>query len=139
MSTTLPSKHYLNLIQRFPLVPIRSDLQVETATQIVRELSHPKKLKSLTNGERDYLAVLSDLLRQYTQTQFKKTEHVSAADALAFIMEENQLTQNDLAQIAGTYQSNISAFLSDKRSLSKQAALKLADHFHLSPDFFMDR
>jgi HTH-type transcriptional regulator/antitoxin HigA len=49
--------HYQELMQEFPLRPIRSDRQLDRADGIVFRLTAQK---SLTRGEQDYLEVLSD-------------------------------------------------------------------------------
>jgi len=52
-------------------------------------------------------------------------------------MEDNQLSQSELAMKLEAQQSVISEFLSGKRGLSKALVLKLADYFKVSPELFL--
>ncbi len=56
---------------------------------------------------------------------------------LQSILEENGLSQSQLAREIGCHQENISAFLSGKRGLSKTTAVKLAKYFRVSVALFL--
>jgi len=60
-------------------------------------------------------------------------------EVLRFIMEENQLSQNQLAKEMEIDQGLVSNFLSGKRSLSKANALKFAERFKVSVELFLDK
>ena len=57
----------------------------------------------------------------------------TSKEALAFLMQQHGLKQNDLASLAP--QSTISAVLSGKRAISKQLPTKLAARFGVSAVF----
>ena len=67
----------------------------------------------------------------------KGVAKITSAELLAALMEENGLTQSQLAHEIGCHQENISAFLSGKRGLSKAVAIKLADRFKVTADLFL--
>ena len=57
--------------------------------------------------------------------------------ALAFLLEENGLSQTQIASEPGIDQVNLSAFLNGKRGLSKTNAAKLASRFKVSANLFL--
>ena len=62
---------YMQLIRRFPLVPIRTDEQLEEAIQAVEPLAvKGTEPGSLTTGEAAYLEVLSRLIEDYERGRY---------------------------------------------------------------------
>lgn len=61
---------------------------------------------------------------------------VSGVEALRHLMEENGLTQADLADLFGG-KSVVSEVLSGKRTLSKSHVRKLSERFGLPADVFL--
>ncbi|WP_216322504.1 helix-turn-helix domain-containing protein [Deinococcus aestuarii] len=56
---------------------------------------------------------------------------------LAFLMEQRDMTQTELAEVLGITQGNVSRLLSGKTALSVEAVRRLAAHFHVSPEVFL--
>lgn len=130
------SQEYLNLIHRFPLRPIRDRRTLKEASILFSELG--MKGLNLRSEEEDYLMVLGNLIRQYEVAHsvlLKKS--ISPQRALKSLMEDNGLSQSELARKIGTQQSIISEFLSGRRGLSKEVALSLSQFFCVKPEFFM--
>jgi len=142
MAVTL-SKEYKKLIEKFPLRPIRDAKRKTEALALMRTLA--LRGGSLTDDESDYLAVLGRLIADYEQTEpavqafLADVEAISPAEALAYLMEENNLTQTLLASELGIDQGNLSSFLSGKRGLSKANVVKLAHRFRVSEKLFLPR
>jgi HTH-type transcriptional regulator/antitoxin HigA len=59
--------------------------------------------------------------------------------ALESLMEDNKLSQSELARRLETPQSLISEFLSGKRGMSKALVLKLSGYFKVSPELFLSK
>jgi HTH-type transcriptional regulator/antitoxin HigA len=84
---------------------------------------------------------LSDVLHYLTvQMEAYEAAHVEIPEAepravLHFLMEQHGLKQADLADCAP--QSHISAILSGKRGIGKEAAKKFARRFHVATDVFL--
>jgi HTH-type transcriptional regulator/antitoxin HigA len=135
MSTIRATKEYLALIKRFPLRPIRDEKMLDQASDLFSELV--LKAKRRTPDETDYLSILGKLIREYEDAHNSKPSPMTPQRALESLMEDNNLTQSELARQLGTPQSTISEFLSGKRGLSKALVLKLADHFKVSPELFL--
>ena len=93
--------------------------------------------------ETDYYIALCKLICDYeyslpsVQKFLKEARQGSPAEVLKYLMEENKLTQTQLATEVELDQGNLSAFLAGRRKLSSAAALKLAKRFALSSDFFL--
>jgi HTH-type transcriptional regulator/antitoxin HigA len=137
MSAAL-EREYLALIERFPLAPIRSRERYEAAVAILKELTVPGRMESLTPQENDYLDVLSHLISRFEQEHWQPlAKPMTAREALAFLLKESGTTQSELARATGSRQSHISEFLAGKRDLSKENIIKIADFFKVSPLLFL--
>ncbi len=138
MSSTIPaSKEYLALIKRFPLRPIRNEATLDVASEIFSELV--LKTKNRTPDENDYVAILGKLIHEYEEAHRKKIALMTPRRALESLMEDNKLSQSELARRLEIPQSVISEFLSGKRGVSKALVLKLSGYFKVSPELFLSR
>jgi HTH-type transcriptional regulator / antitoxin HigA len=135
MSTAYIGKKYLALIKRFPLRPIRDENALDLASEIFSELV--MKAETRTSDESDYLAVLGKLIREYENAHKAALPRMTPQRALESLMEDNKLSQSELARQLEAPQSVISEFLAGKRALSKTLMLKLADYFKVSPELFL--
>jgi HTH-type transcriptional regulator/antitoxin HigA len=125
---------YLKLVRRFPLRPIRSEKELDRASEMIDEML--VRARPLAPLERDYLEVLSDLVERYEDAHHPMPE-ASGADVLRHLMEARGLTQSEVAAATGIVNSTISAVLSGKRRLSVQHIEKLAAFFHVGPGAFL--
>jgi len=130
------NKYDLTLDKRFPLRPIRSEHMLDQASEIYSDLVLLGKNR--TPEEEDYLTVLGNLIREYEQYNLKPlAKRMTPQRALASLMEDNNLSQSELAKRIKVPQSVISEFLAGKRSLSTSLVVKLANYFKLSTDLFL--
>lgn len=136
MNTSRVDKAYMTLIREFPLVPLRAKSDLEQAVSVMKRLAYRRS--SLSSGEADYLTVLGDLIAQYEKRLPRLAEEMTPQEALTFLMEANGLAQADLVEYVG-HKSNLSAFLSGNRGLSKRAASRLAEYFKVSPALFLPK
>jgi HTH-type transcriptional regulator/antitoxin HigA len=134
MNTARVDKAYMELVRKFPLVPLREKSELEEAVKVMKSLAFRRS--SLSHGEADYLSVLGDLIAQYEKRLPRMAAEMTPREALSFLMESNGLTQTDLVEFVG-YKSNLSAFLNGHRGLSKRAAVRLAEYFKVSPAIFL--
>ncbi len=129
MSTTLQApKEYLKLIKQFPLLPISSESKLDAAIEVMKELTRPDR--KLTNSESGYLKILTGLIREYESKHYAQATS-SPQEIVEVLMEEAGLNQTALAAELGIERSNLSAFLSHNRQLSKTNALKIAERFKI--------
>lgn len=139
MSTAIKlDDSYMNLIRQFPLAPIRTERQYKLATAILTDLAW--RLNELTNGEKDYLSILTDIIANHEKNTWKRTtKPMTPSQALKFLVEESNRTQTAIAKAAGIQLSNFNAYLSGSRPISKDAAIKLGKHFKVSAEIFLPR
>lgn len=140
MSAVKLPDDYWALIRRFPLVPIRTKTQLRSGIVLMKELSTPERLASLSRSEIDYLDVLSDLIHKYEQTHWKQlTEPMSPVETLQYLLDQSGISQSELARQTGARQSHISEFLAGSRDLSKENIVLIAHYFRVSPELFLPR
>lgn len=126
---------YLDLIRQFPLRPLRSDADLDAAVEVIDGLID---LPKLTTAEQDYLDVLSDLVEAYEAEAVPiRWATVGDAELLAFLIEQNGITQAAAASGAAIAESTISEVLAGKRKLNRTQIAKLARFFHVEPGAFL--
>jgi HTH-type transcriptional regulator/antitoxin HigA len=139
MSKTIKAtEEYMALIRRFPLRPIRNEKNLDAASEMFSELV--LKAGHRSADENDYLAILGKLIREYEDAhQNQLAPPMTPQRALASLMEDNHLSQSELARTIDVPASLISEFLAEKRGLSKNLIVRLAGHFKVSPELFLPR
>jgi HTH-type transcriptional regulator/antitoxin HigA len=137
MSTTKVSTGYLALIKRFPLRPIRDEESLDAASEIFSELV--LKADRKTSDENDYVTVLGRLIREYEEDSQTLAPPMTPQRALQSLIDDNELSQSELARQLKVSQSVISEFLGGTRGISKSLVLKLAEYFRVSPELFLKK
>ncbi len=138
MTRPKPSDKYLMLIRQLPLAPIKNKEHLAEATALMKELSTPDRLTSLTDDECNYLDVLTDLIVKYEREHWKRlAKAMTPAEALQYLLEQSDTSQSELARRTDTSQSHISEFLAGTRNLSKENIVKIARFFSVSPELFL--
>jgi HTH-type transcriptional regulator / antitoxin HigA len=129
---TETERQYLALVRAFPLVSLHNDAHVKEALTVIdRLLDIPQR----SAAEEEYLQALTDLVETYENAHVA-IPIVAGVDALRYLMEENELTQADLAPLFGS-RSIISEVLSGKRRLALSHITRLADRFGLPAQVFI--
>jgi HTH-type transcriptional regulator/antitoxin HigA len=124
--------HYLELVRRFALRPIRSDEELGRAIEVIDSLIVRGDLDA---EEQDYLDVLTDLVEKY-EAEEHPMPPVSDADTLRHLIEARGVTQLKLAADVGIPGSTISEVLGGKRRLTRRHIRALAIYFAVSPAVF---
>lgn len=131
-------KKYLQLIERFPLRPIRDEKTMDLASKMFSELG--MRGDRLSQEEADYLTILGKLIYDYEMKHPTfLDEPLSPQEILESLLEDNGITQTELARRVEIPQPVLSAFLSGKRGLSKANMAIIADYFSVSPALFMTK
>ena len=125
---------YFRLIREFPLKPIRSEKELDRATELINRLVD-RGFDNLTAGEDAYLDVLSDLTRKY-ETAHHPIEDVGADEMLAFLIDSKEVSQRKVAEATDIPESTISELLAGRRDFTRNHIEKLAGYFHVSPAAF---
>jgi HTH-type transcriptional regulator/antitoxin HigA len=133
MPNVRPSPRYLKLIGRFPLRPLRSDEELEEATEVAEELDFRD---DLTPDERDYLDVLIGLIERY-EDEHHPIPDVSGPEALKSLIEFRGISQSEVARGAGIADSVLSEILHGKRHMGLKTIEALAGYFRVDPGLFI--
>jgi HTH-type transcriptional regulator/antitoxin HigA len=124
---------YLTLIRRFPLRPIRSDAELDAASEVVDDLTDRD---DLSPSESDYLDVLGDLVEKY-EDEHVEMAHVSDAAMLRSLMDEMGVKQVDVVRGTGISKTVLSLVLNGKRDLTREHIGVLSKYFGVNPSSFL--
>jgi len=126
------SPEYLALLRAFPPRPIRSDDEHRRAVDVVNGLLDRP---ALIPDEADYLDVLGLLIADYEDSIYEHPEF-TPVERLRHLMEEQAVTQAELARRACVAVTSLSDILNGKRRISPRVRAKLAECFGVSASFF---
>jgi HTH-type transcriptional regulator/antitoxin HigA len=127
----LPDR-YLQLLQEFPLRPIRDDAEHRRAVEVLDGLIDRG---DLTAEEDDYLTVLGLIVGAFEDAVYDHPSY-SGVERLRFLMEENGLSQARLAEVAKISPQTLSGILLGKRNISPKIRGALARHFGVPANIF---
>lgn len=127
---------YQELIERFPLRPIKSDRKLDAAHVVAKELF--LRANSLSADESDYLDVLSTLIHKY-ESQFHElpNDQIASCEILRYLLKTNEMKQADLIGILGISSGRASELVNGKRELSKSQIVVLSEYFGVSANLFL--
>jgi HTH-type transcriptional regulator/antitoxin HigA len=123
---------YIELVEEFPLKPIRNEKELGKAENVLHSLLD----RELNKDERDYLEVLGNLIERY-EIEHHPIEDVTDLEMLAHLIEEKgDATRRSIAEAVDIPESTVSELLSGRRQFNKHHIEKFAAYFHVSPAVF---
>jgi HTH-type transcriptional regulator/antitoxin HigA len=125
---------YMDLIRQFPLRPIRSDAELEEGTGVLDSLTN--RLDDLRAEERDYLAILTDIIERYEADTIPMPA-VADKELLRHLIDAKNVAQAEVASATGIAESTISEVLAGRRKLNRGHIGKLARFFNVEPSVFV--
>ncbi len=128
------SNRYLELLQKFPPRPIKSEKDLFATQAVIDTLLDSG---DMTPEEQEYINLLSILVYDYEEKSVLIPD-LYGVELLKALIQELGLKQKDLVPIFKT-ESIISAILNGQRKLTVEHIEKLADFFHISPSAFFPR
>lgn len=132
MNAPLPTTQ--NLIERFPLVAIRTAAEYDRAIAVVEFLFGRD---DLDEDQERYNDALVELVTAYEDREYPFDDvPISPLDALKHLMEANDMGVGDLGKVIGS-QPVASLILSGKRPISKANAKKLGQRFCVDAGLFL--
>jgi len=132
MRTASISSDYLDLIERFPLRPLRSGKDLAAAARLLDELLDRQR----SRDEDAYLDVLSVLIERY-EDDHHRIEAASGREMLAHLIEAGGQSVRKVALDTGIQPSTLSEILSGSRDLNVAHMRKLAPYFGVEPGVFV--
>ena len=128
---------YLRLVKRFPLKVIRSERELDAATEAARRLAMNGEA-ALSVGETAYLDVLDRLIEDFEeQNHSMPRKQLSVHERLKALIEEAGMSASDLGRLLGN-RSLGSLLLTGRRELSKAHIRALAEHFRVEAGYFFN-
>ena len=125
---------YLHL----PPQPLANKKMLHAYSDAVSILMRELELKTLGQHDRHeiekYLKAIVPIIEEYEKTEFP-IRPVSPEDMLQFLMEQNELSQYDLAEDLGG-QPVVSDILNGRRKLTREHIERLSKRFHITPASF---
>lgn len=129
-------KTYNRLLAMQPLRPIRNDMELEHATEIIDMLAG----HDLNADQADYLDALSTLVEAYEHAHHPLDDPaICGLDALRALLDDHGMGAADLARLLGVHRSMGSKLLKGERALTTRHLKILSDRFKVSADLFLDR
>ncbi|MGA2231683.1 MAG: hypothetical protein ABSH22_12360 [Tepidisphaeraceae bacterium] len=113
--------------------PLRDAVDYHNAAEVVDRLA---LLKRRTRDQDDYLEAISTFIEKYDRDLFDEQAVQNPIQTLRFLMEGRDMTASDIGRILGN-RSLGAAILRGDRAISKANAIKLAEHFKVSPALFL--
>jgi HTH-type transcriptional regulator/antitoxin HigA len=124
---------YIDLVVAHPPVKPRNRRELAELTTLLDSLGANEKKKS--RAMERFIETLTALVMQYEE-EIEPDPERSPVGVLKFLMAEHHLRQVDLLPIFGS-KSYVSQVLAGHRPISKDAAHKLAELFHVSAYSFL--
>ncbi len=112
--------------------PIHDAVSYENAVEMIDALAG----RELNSDQTDYLEILSRMVEDYDNAHHALPP-VHGADALAYLLKENDLTGDDLAVMLRIDRSAAYKILKGTRSLTTTHVANLAQRFKVSADVFI--
>lgn len=128
------SNRYIELLQKFPPRPIKSEEELLAAQAVIDSLLDSS---NITPEEQEYINLLGILIHDYEE-KYVLIPDLYGVELLQAIIQEFGLKQKDLVPIFKT-ESIVSAILNGQRKFTVEHIEKLADFFHISPSAFFPR
>lgn len=130
----LPGR-FEDLVGLMPPQAIADDVQLDNTIEVIdRLMAKPR----LTRGQALYLQTLAQLVEVYESEHHAiDTAGVSGLDSLKYLLDENDMSATDLANLLGVHASMGSKILKGQRKLTADHLRKLAERFHVEASVFL--
>jgi antitoxin component HigA of HigAB toxin-antitoxin module len=132
--STISHDSYLDLVQSFPLRPIRTRTAHQQAKMMLRTLNGKRGA-----AVRDYKTVLISLIAEFERAAHLRldTSGVTAGKIVLHLLEQRGVSVNSLSKTLDISQSSLSEMINGRREWSKAAIVRLCAHFGLQPGLFL--
>jgi HTH-type transcriptional regulator / antitoxin HigA len=125
---------YDRLFMEHPLRPIHDEVAHENALEIVQALAG----LNLNADQEDYLEVLGTLVNEYEGNNLDTLPNAKPLEALKFLVADRKMSTRELGRVLGKDESLGSKILAGERSITPEHAVKLAKHFAVRPELFLN-
>ncbi|MBW4619010.1 MAG: helix-turn-helix domain-containing protein [Cyanosarcina radialis HA8281-LM2] len=128
------SHSYIELLQKFPPRPIKSEEELLAVREVIDALLDSGEI---TPEKQDYLNVLGILVHEY-EDKYVSIPDLSGVELLKALIDELGVKQKDLVPVFKD-ESTVSEILSGQRELTVEHIEKLSEFFHVPPSTFFSQ
>ncbi len=132
MTLTINKSLYSQLLAKFQPQIIRNEIEHERAIILCETLANKT---SLTLEENEILELLITLIEKFESENYSLGNSSNPRSRLLFLIENNQLSDYDLAEIFGS-KENYEQFINGEQKITQELAFKLAQRFNLNANLF---
>ena len=132
MTLTINKSLYSQLLAKFQPQIIRNEIEHERAIMLCETLANKT---SLTLEENEILELLITLIEKFESENYSLGNSSNPRSRLLFLIENNQLSDYDLAEIFGS-KENYEQFINGEQKITQELAFKLAQRFNLNANLF---
>jgi antitoxin component HigA of HigAB toxin-antitoxin module len=125
---------YAELVKIWAPRKIRHQKACDWVFQLVQWLA----LRAENQDQADYLELISNLIMDFEETFHPPETPATPLELLKFLVEENDISNVELAQILDVDPSLISRILSGERMITVDHAARLSARFSMQPTAFLD-
>lgn len=135
-AVSLPAKlptRYADLIALHVPRPIHDRAAYDNTIEVIDALAGHK----LNADQEDYLELLGQLVEAYEAEHLGPAPKLTGPEAIKFLLQENQLSGDDLAALLGVDRSTAYKLLKGTRQLTLDHVRRLADRFKVGAELFL--
>lgn len=134
MTLTFNADKYKELLFRYQPKLIRTEEENENALALVEELMH-KKDKTIEEDE--LYELLITLIEKFEREYYAPGQASNSHSMLLFLMEQQNISQEDLVKIIGSSEI-VSSLINGEKEINKEQAKNLGKFFHVEPNLFLE-
>jgi HTH-type transcriptional regulator / antitoxin HigA len=134
MTLTFDADKYKELLFRYQPKLIRTEDENEKALAIVEELMHKK---DRTIEEDELYELLIALIEKFEQEYYAPDQTSSPHSMLLFLMEQQNISQENLVKIVGSSEI-VSSIINGEKEINKEQAKDLGKFFNVEPSLFWE-
>ena len=126
-------KIYTELVALHVPRPIHDRVSYENTVAIVDALAG----HALNRDQEDYLEMLGDLIESYEEKNLPSLPQLTGPKMLQYLLQENDLTGDDLAKLLKVDRSVAYKILKGTRNLTTEHIRRLCERFSVRADLFI--
>jgi HTH-type transcriptional regulator/antitoxin HigA len=131
MANVIPTRFGDLCLMHLPR-PIGDSVEYDNTVEVVDRLA---TLGKRSRDQEEYLETLTILIERYDRDHLSEAVAADPVKRLRRLMENHDMNASDLGRVLGN-RSLGAAILRGDRAISKANAIKLGDHFEMSPGAF---
>lgn len=130
--TPLPSRYEELIAMHLPR-PIHDQIAYDNTVEVIDAMAG----HALNADQADYLDLLSQLVESYETAQLGPAPQLTGPAALKYLLDQHDLTGDDLSVLLGVDRSTAYKLLKGTRNLTTAHLRRLSDRFKVNAELFL--